>query len=123
MPLLETLEDIQFKVLSRNGRSVFSLAPVDTEPFRDRISSALSKPDDSGAEIGVIPEGALTDGLLQYWKEEAVRTAPRAKRLRWLLVGTGPLISGDDPPPNRAVSWIAGLARSCCPKISSLLSS
>ena len=103
VPLLETLEDIQFKVLSRNGRSVFSLAPVDTEPFRDRISSALSKLDDSGAEIGVIPEGALTDGLLQYWKEEAVRTAPRAKRLRWLLVGTGPLISGDDPPPNRAV--------------------
>ena len=101
-PLLETFDDVKFDPLQRAGYDAFSLAPVDSTSLRHRISSVIRRLDDSGAAIGVIPEGTLTDKLLEYWKKEAVRTAAHGKPLRWLLVGTGPL-GDDDPPPNRAV--------------------
>ncbi len=101
-PLLETFEDVTFDPALPVGYDAFSLAPVDSASLRNRISSVIRRLDDSGAVIGVIPEGTLTDGLLKFWKEEAARTAAQGKSLRWLLVGTGPL-GGDDPPPNRAV--------------------
>jgi predicted amidohydrolase len=101
-PLLETFEDVAFDPALPAGYDAFSLAPIDSASLRRRISSVIRKLDDAGAVIGVIPEGTLTDGLLNYWKEEAVSTAARGKPLRWLLVGTGPL-GGGDPPPNRAV--------------------
>ena len=101
-PLLETFADVKFELLLRDDYDEFTLAPVDSASLRNRISSVIRRLDDSGAGIGVIPEGALTDSLLAYWKEEAVRTAAHGKQLRWLLVGTGPL-GADDPPPNRAV--------------------
>jgi predicted amidohydrolase len=101
-PLLETFADVELEILPRGEHDEFSLAPRDTLSLRNRISSVIRRLDDSGAGIGVIPEGALTDDLLAFWKEEAVRTAAHGKQLRWLLVGTGPL-GADDPPPNRAV--------------------
>jgi predicted amidohydrolase len=101
-PLLETFDDVKFDPALPVGYDAFSLEPVDSASLRLRISSVIRRLDDSGAVIGVIPEGTLTDELLEYWKKEAVRTAAQDKPLRWLLVGTGPL-GGDDPPPNRAV--------------------
>jgi predicted amidohydrolase len=101
-PLLETFDDVNFDPMPRAGYDAFSLAPIDSASLRHRISSVIRRLDDSGAVIGMIPEGTLTDGLLEYWKTEAVRSAAHGKPLRWLLVGSGPL-GGDDPPPNRAV--------------------
>src|SRR5690349_1901907 len=101
-PLLETFDDVKFDPALPVGYDAFSLEPVDSRPLRKRISSVISRLDDSGAAIGVIPEGTLTDGLQEFWKKEAVRTAAPSKSLRWLLVGTGAL-GGGDPPPNRAV--------------------
>jgi predicted amidohydrolase len=101
-PLLETFDDVRIDFFERDGESVYSLAPVDSESLRERISRAIKSMDDSGARIGVMPEGTLTDNLLAYWKQIAYNTAALGKPLRWLLVGSGPL-GPDDPPPNRAV--------------------
>jgi len=101
-PLLETFADVRIEILRQGHYNEFDLTAVNSESLRNRISSVIRKLDDSGAAIGVIPEGALTDELLKYWKQEVVRTAAYGGQLRWLLVGTGPL-GADYPPPNRAV--------------------
>ena len=101
-PLLESFADVQLEILDRDGEQVFSLKPIDSEVLRDRISSVIRRLDDSGARIGIMPEGTLTDDLLAYWGKAARKSAGRSNRLRWLLVGSGPL-GADDPPPNRAV--------------------
>lgn len=101
-PLLETKADVQMDFLNRDGESVYTLAPVDSVPLRERISRVIESLDDLGARIGVMPEATLTDGLLAHWKDVAYKTAGLDKPLRWLLVGSGPL-GADDPPPNRAV--------------------
>lgn len=101
-PLLETLDDVQIDFRERDGESVYSLKPIESGSLRKRISKVIESLDDSGARVGVMPEGTLTDDLLAYWKEVAYNTAALDKSLRWLLVGSGPL-GTDDPPPNRAV--------------------
>jgi predicted amidohydrolase len=101
-PLLESFDDVRIDFFERDGESVYTLAPLDSESLRERISQVIKSMDDSGARIGVMPEGTLTDDLLAYWKQVAYETAALDKPLRWLLVGSGPLGAGD-PPPNRAV--------------------
>jgi predicted amidohydrolase len=101
-PLLETFKDVEFEVQERYKTLFFRIGPVGSRSLRNRISRVIRKLDDSGAAIGIIPESTLTDDLLKYWKDEAVRTATPDKPLRWLLVGTGPL-GGNNPPLNRAV--------------------
>jgi len=101
-PILESFADVQLEFSEQDGNSVFRLGPVDSAGLRARIDAVVKKLDESSARIGVMPEGALSDDLLAYWKTVGYATAERGKALRWLLVGSGPL--GDaDPPPNRAV--------------------
>jgi predicted amidohydrolase len=105
-PLLETFADVKIEILRQGHYNEFDLTAVNTESLRNRISSVIRKLDDSEAVIGIIPEGALTDELLKYWQQQVVSTTAYSRehggKLRWLLVGTGPL-GADDPPPNRAV--------------------
>ena len=101
-PLLETFDDVELDIQKRYKTLFFRIGPVGSRSLRDRILRVIRNLDASGATIGIIPESTLTDGLLRYWKDEAVRTATLDKPLRWLLVGTGPL-GGNDPPLNRAV--------------------
>jgi predicted amidohydrolase len=101
-PILESFDDLQLEFSEEDGNSVFRLGPVDSQQLRARIDAVIMKLDESGAQIGVMPEGALSDALLAHWKSVGYATAERGKPLRWLLVGSGPL--GEiDPPPNRAV--------------------
>jgi predicted amidohydrolase len=101
-PVLANFADIDIGFTERHGETVYRLAPVDSARLRERITAIIERLDDSGARIAVMPEGTLSDGLLDHWRSELRRTAKRRASLRWLLVGTGPL-GGDDPPYNRAV--------------------
>jgi hypothetical protein len=101
-PLLETFDDIHLGFGLRDGLSMYRLMPAESSSLCDRISNVIRKLDDQGAGIGMVPEGTLTNKLLEHWEQEAARTAVQGGSLRWILVGSGPLGEGD-PPPNRAV--------------------
>ncbi|TDD63354.1 hypothetical protein [Actinomadura rubrisoli] len=104
-PLLETFDDVEIEFEERLGMTVYRLRPMDSAGIRSRIKSIIRRLDESGARLAVMPEAALSDGLLEHWKEVAFDTAGRDRDrhpLRFLLLGSGPL-GPDDPPPNRAV--------------------
>ncbi|MDN3353041.1 hypothetical protein [Actinomadura sp. DC4] len=101
-PVLGNFADIDIDFIERHGQTVYRLAPADSQRLRERISAILRRLDESGARIGVMPEGTLSNGLLDYWRSEARRTATRKASLRWILIGSGP-VGSDDPPHNRAV--------------------
>ncbi|WP_405624998.1 hypothetical protein [Streptomyces sp. NBC_01396] len=103
VPVLETLgSDLSIKFDQRSGIPVYQVAPIDSATLRQRIDEIIRSLEDSGARIGVMPEGCLCDSLFEYWQVRAYETFRLGSPLRWLLVGTGPL-HGSDPPPNRAV--------------------
>lgn len=76
----------------RLGPGVANVAP--------RIAPLLSRLDESGADIAVLPEGALNPELLEEWKS-AIKGVPRPinSNLRWVLAGSGPL------PPSDQQDW------------------
>ena len=74
--------------------------------WRSRIAKTLEMLDASRAHLGVLPELALTDEILGYWKDALCSTPKPAKsELEWILVGSGPLTvdRGGAQQPNRAV--------------------
>ncbi|MFD4475750.1 hypothetical protein ACFWPU_06500 [Streptomyces sp. NPDC058471] len=99
-PLLESYEDLMFDFPEVDGKTFYKVSPRD-ERLCDRIDHVVKNLDDSGAEIGVMPEGSLSNGLMDHWATH-LGTDPEGSRLRWVLLGTGPLGEGD-PRPNRAV--------------------
>lgn len=104
-PVLETYDDVDIAFEERHGLTVYRLRPMDSSGLRSRIKAIVRRLDESGAQLAVMPEASLSDGLLEHWKEVAFDTAARdrdRRPLRFLLLGSGPL-GGGDPPPNRAV--------------------
>ncbi|WP_329521751.1 hypothetical protein [Spirillospora sp. NBC_01491] len=104
-PMLESFDDVEIEFERRHGMTVYRLRPVDSAALRGRIKTIIRRLDESGAQIAVMPEVALSETMLEQWKEEAFDTAGRDRErhpLRFLMLGTGPL-GGGDPPPNRAV--------------------
>ncbi|MEW1928421.1 hypothetical protein [Streptomyces sp. NPDC088360] len=99
-PLLESYDDLKFDFHQVDGTTFYKVSTRD-ERLRDRIDHVVKNLDESGAEIGVMPESTLSNALYDHWKTH-VGTEPEGSRLRWVLLGTGPL-GEDDPPPNRAV--------------------
>lgn len=104
-PVLETFDDVEIEFEERHGMTVYRLRPMDSAGVRSRIKAIVRRLDESGAQLAVMPEAALSDALLEHWKEVAFDTAARDRSrrpLRFLLLGSGPL-GAEDPPPNRAV--------------------
>lgn len=66
----------------------------------------LAELDRSGVHIGVLPELALTDEMLGWWRTELLGVErPPTSRLEWILVGTGPITTDPtaEQQPNRAI--------------------
>ncbi len=104
-PVLETFDDVEIGFEHRYDMTLYRLRPVDSDAVRKRIRTIVRRLDEAGARIAVMPEIALSDGLLEHWKEVAYDTAGRDRDqhpLRYIMLGSGPLGPGD-PPPNRAV--------------------
>jgi hypothetical protein len=104
VPFLDDIEDVDLQRVSRPGREGYRLGPRPSARLRERIDETVRALDDSGAAIGIVPEGCLDDEMLEGWTE-ALRRSVRSRRrtnLTWLVVGSGP-VGGDDPPYNRSV--------------------
>jgi predicted amidohydrolase len=102
-PLLESKDDCDFAVSTRHGRRRYRITPRDNEEIRTRMRNILSFLDSSGVMIGVLPELALSESLLSFWRELVASTpAPSDSSLRWLMVGTGN-VPNSEPPLNRGV--------------------
>lgn len=74
--------------------------------WQERITRVLTNLDVSGAHIGMLPELALTDEMLIWWKRQLRRNErPPGSNLTWVLVGTGPITDapGGEQQPNQAV--------------------
>jgi predicted amidohydrolase len=91
VPLLESYQDIVFSFSKgTHGRARYSLKPKDK--VADKLEDVLRSLDDSGVDIGVLPESALSDGLYDTWRQLLRSVRPQGRRkLRWILLGSGPL--------------------------------
>lgn len=100
-PMAGSPDELVVEPVSRFGERRYRIRPR-FEPLRKRVEDVLRKLDESGALIGLLPEATLSDELLEEWKAALKRRRRVQTRLRWLVVGTGPI--GDaDPPYNRAI--------------------
>lgn len=67
------------------------------------ISEAIRNLDACGAEVAVMPEGCLSENVLDVWKRTLRDIVPGdASKLSWLIIGTG-AVGAVEPPHNRAV--------------------
>jgi predicted amidohydrolase len=115
VPFLDQLGELEIARAGNNDDSYAARLRTDDLLWRDhwiqRSEEALANLDLSGAHIGVLPELALDDKMLNWW-QRTLRGTPRPSHssLQWILVGTGPLQQNRagrrakvEPPPNRAV--------------------
>ena len=91
VPLLESYQDIVFSFSKgSHGRARYSLKPQDK--VADKLEDVLRSLDDSGVDVGILPESALSDELYGTWRQLLRSVRPRGlRKLRWILLGSGPL--------------------------------
>jgi predicted amidohydrolase len=110
VPFLRDLDELEIRRID-DVDQWYSIRPrTDNEGWvghwRKRIVQTLANLDSSAAHIAVLPELAVTDEMLGWWKEILLHTPrPRGSRLEWILVGTGPITENPhlEQQPNRAV--------------------
>jgi predicted amidohydrolase len=110
IPFLGDLSELDIRRIEDAGAWYVIQPRMDADDWSDhwrqRVRAALKALDDSGADIGILPELALTNNILEWWKEALLQVKrPRGSSLEWILVGTGPVISDPrgEQQPNRAV--------------------
>lgn len=106
-PFLADITELGITFRHDNGTATYRLAPRSVSPTVEaeltaRMTAVIDKMDQAQARIGVLPEGCLSQSLLDRWRTVARETYTNGKPLRWLLLGSGP-VDGGDPPRNRAV--------------------
>lgn len=107
-PFIAGKPDLDIRV-SRDGNDYYySTYPHLDTNWQDRVQSVLDAADSSGAHIAVLPEYSLCDEVLSCWIEALAVRPPRGSRLRWVLIGSGPITTHGPSrpnswPPNRAV--------------------
>ncbi|MEV6170049.1 hypothetical protein AB0L99_17695 [Streptomyces sp. NPDC051954] len=100
VPVLEKYTELEFEFQAKGPVRRYRTRPVSGR-LRDRVGQVFRNLQESGAEIGVLPESTLSSALLDHWKT-LLREQPEDSGLQWMLLGTGPL-DDTNPPPNRAV--------------------
>ncbi len=101
-PLLTSYQELGLTLDRANGVPTYRIAPAGIDDLDDRIARIVDAMDAAGARIGVMPEGCLSETILDQWRRTLPRTDGPDKPLRWLLLGSGP-VSSARPPHNRAV--------------------
>ncbi|GAA1913787.1 hypothetical protein GCM10009837_43100 [Streptomyces durmitorensis] len=103
-PVLESYLDLKFEFPDGEDIGLYRIAPDDGR-LRPRIERVFQNLENSGAQIGVLPECTLSNDLLKHWDTLLHSDPSEASRLQWILPGTGPIgpTEPDTAPPNRAV--------------------
>lgn len=97
-PFVDSLD--LFEIDIRGGE--YSIWPK-SEELAERVRDTLGVLDQSGAHLALLPEYVLDDHLVTVWRDAVEAARPPAEsRLRWILIGSGPLHHAS-VPPNRAM--------------------
>ena len=103
VPMLESLEELEWTRSRAAGRVLHRSEAIASEEFRERISRVLRRLDAEGAMVAVLPELCASDQILRIWQEVLRdQPAPRESKLRWILIGSGPLEGDVEVPANTA---------------------
>ena len=96
--------ELDVRVVTRDGARHYRIRLRSEEPWASaRVDELIAAFDSSGVQLAVLPEVALTAGLLEHWQAVlGSRRIPPESELRWVLAGTGNVLD-DDPPRNVAV--------------------
>lgn len=100
--MLGDYADMCIDIREEDGDRRYRVGPR-ADRLRERVRRVLKALDESGVTIGILPEAALSDELLDVWKT-TLKANPAAwdGNLQWILVGTGP-VGGNEPPLTRNV--------------------
>ena len=96
-----TPEDLEWRTYRRGRHACFTVSVREIPPVEARIPRVLDALDQSGAQIGVLPESVLSPRLLELWRS-AIQSRGKGSELRLLMPGTGNLLQCD-PPSNIAI--------------------
>jgi predicted amidohydrolase len=105
MPAFDRVDPLIVERVDGSAASAYRLRLEDTGNERDWVEQRLTEIDQSGAQIVVLPEVALTPPLLAAWQTAMRASAQAAGRaVRWVVVGSGPERDDEgERPHNRAV--------------------
>ena len=104
-PMLGSLgDDLHLEPKDDEGAHFFVGTPI-VDVVKERIRTVLRRMDESGAMLGICPELALSEDLLDEWRLAVKERDGRAgSSLEWIFVGSGPFSGPDGAPPyNRGV--------------------
>lgn len=92
VPVLSGYEDLEFAYPRDESGDVryYSLAPRSC--VAERLEEVLDRLDGAGAQLAVLPESCLSDEVYERWRKLLTERRPsRRSRLRWILLGSGPV--------------------------------
>ncbi|MGY2064361.1 hypothetical protein [Blastococcus sp. SYSU DS0619] len=92
VPVLSSYDDLEFSypLDPQTGESRYALKP--RARIVDRLKIILTELEDSGAQLGILPEACLSADVYKAWKDLLRDTPPsRHSKLRWILLGSGPI--------------------------------
>lgn len=103
LPFLDEVDDVSLERVDKASGGRYRLGPSENDRLKQRVDKAIAALDNSGAVIGLLPEGSLSSTLLDVWKDRLAKTYPGSRsRLALVVAGTGP-VTGERLPRNRAV--------------------
>jgi predicted amidohydrolase len=105
MPFLEGLDELDVQVIQEGPHRGYRAQAANLPALEVRVSTALDVLVESGADIALLPECALSPRLLTVWRDalHSRRTSGRRTgRLKWLMAGTGLFELGAPRPASRA---------------------
>jgi predicted amidohydrolase len=101
LPFLENLDELDLQVIPEGPHRGYRAQAADQPALAARVSTALDALVESGADIALLPECALSPNLLAVWRE--VLKGRRTGRLKWLMAGTGLFDRGHPRPASTAI--------------------
>ncbi|MEV6851881.1 hypothetical protein [Actinoplanes sp. NPDC051411] len=102
-PLLATYDELEVAIDLDVDPAAYRLSPAPLGPtVVDRMRTIIGAMDEGGVRIGVMPEGCLSEEIVEKWQAVARETSQPESTLDYLLIGSGP-VGGHNPPFNRAV--------------------
>jgi hypothetical protein len=101
VPMIADPAEMTFEKRATAAGTVYWIAPRDLAVTRARVHHVVGALDASGAQLALAPELTLTPQLLEVWRHEP--RLRRARRLRYVLVGSGNIDPSGDRAANTAV--------------------
>jgi hypothetical protein len=123
VPYFGSRSDVKFRLRNEATKNWYTVGPSRRFDRAGRVEAALAALDKSNAVVGLVPELTLDSTTVRLWKAAITAAGDRETRLRWLLIGSGPVSTaattrvahapahqrrvtsdgGPKPKPNRAV--------------------